>query len=257
VYPDDETRFLSLRADESAEQTREVVRAQFSEKRQREPLQLGAWNDVFRILVQKVPKFRYPSWFGCLAERIPATHSRTRRDVPRFLSLLDAIALCRSHSDGRRNKDREQVEINLADYCVAYRILAEAFSSTYSGAHTQSLRVAECVRELYGIHERPITVQELTRAMKWKQELTYKWLPQAVKDGLVLLEPGTHQKNLKRYSPGAIRPTRFLPDPQVLLDTCLEVDDIVRCEDPFTGELCTLRRKSRDGSRKEGHRKPK
>jgi hypothetical protein len=33
VYPDDETRYLSLRADESPELTREVVRAQFSEKR--------------------------------------------------------------------------------------------------------------------------------------------------------------------------------------------------------------------------------
>jgi hypothetical protein len=33
VYDDDETRFLSIRADESAELTREVVRDQFSKKR--------------------------------------------------------------------------------------------------------------------------------------------------------------------------------------------------------------------------------
>jgi energy-coupling factor transporter ATP-binding protein EcfA2 len=33
VYEDDETRFLSIRADESAELTREVVRVQFKEKR--------------------------------------------------------------------------------------------------------------------------------------------------------------------------------------------------------------------------------
>ena len=33
VYPDDETRFLSIRADESAELTRDVVRAKFKEKR--------------------------------------------------------------------------------------------------------------------------------------------------------------------------------------------------------------------------------
>jgi hypothetical protein len=33
VYADDETRFLSIRADESAELTREVVRDQFSKKR--------------------------------------------------------------------------------------------------------------------------------------------------------------------------------------------------------------------------------
>jgi hypothetical protein len=36
VYADDETRFLSIRADESAELTREVIRAQCREKRERE-----------------------------------------------------------------------------------------------------------------------------------------------------------------------------------------------------------------------------
>ena len=257
VYPDDETRFLSLRADESARQTRNVVRAQFSDERQEEPMHLEAWHEAFRILCKKVPTFRYPSWFGCLAERIPASQSRARRDVPRFLGLLKAVALSRSFSDGRRNKNREQLEISFADYCVAHRILADAFSSTYSGAHPASLQVAESVRELSGIHERPVTVKELAEAMGWKKQLTYKWLTDAVKHKLVVLVPGTREKNLKLYGPGASKPTRFLPNPQTLLMECAELDADVRYEDPLTGERKELSRNSVRGNRQEGKRKLK
>ena len=257
VYPDDETRFLSVQADESVEQTRDVVRAQFSEEKQEEPVQAAVWHEAFRLLTKKVPTFRHPSWFGYLGERIPASQSRARRDVPRFLSLLKAVALCRSYSDGRRDEGREHIEISFADYCVAYLILSDAFSSTYSGAHPQSLQIAGCVRELHGIHERHVTVKEIRKALRWKDQVTYRWLKDAEKKGLVVKEPGTREKNLKRYGPGALRPTRFLPDPQTLLMECAELDEVVRYEDPLTGDKKMLQGDSARGNRQEGKRKQK
>jgi len=113
------------------------------------------------------------------------------------------------------------------------------------------------VRELSGIHERPISVEELVKALGWKKQLTYKWLADAVKRNLVALSPGTHEKNRKIYVPGALRPTRFLPDPQALLKDCLELDEFVRYEDPLTGESKKLGQDSTRGSRQDGKRKNK
>src|ERR1700739_62141 len=67
VYPDDETRFLSLRSDESTEQTRDVLRAQFSEERQEQPAHFGAWHEECKTLCKKGPDFRYSSGVGGLA----------------------------------------------------------------------------------------------------------------------------------------------------------------------------------------------
>jgi len=256
VYPDDETRFLSLRADESSEQTREVVRAQFSGESQKEPVQLAAWHEVFRVLCKKIPIIRHPSWFGYLAERIPASEPRARRDVPRFLSLLKAVTLCRSYADGRRAK-AEEIEITFADYCVAFQILADSFSSTFSAAHPLSLQVAAHVRELHSNFKRPIIVEELVKAMGWKKQLVYKWLADAVKHNLVTLSAGTHANNRKMYVPSELRPTSFLPEPQTLLDECAELDAVVHYEDPLTGDTCTLRRKLRKEGRKNCHQKSK
>ncbi len=107
---------------------------------------LAVLHEAFRILCEDVPEFLYPEWLAfAVADQIPAEDSRARRDWARFLSFLEAVALCRSFSDGRRNKSKE-LELNFADYCTAYPILREAFASTYAGAHPMVMQFASAVR---------------------------------------------------------------------------------------------------------------
>lgn len=252
VYEDDETRFLSLRADESPELTRQVLRAQFSEKqpkvavKRQQDIERSEWQEVFRILHGKPPQFVYPTWFDYLSDRTPAANSRARRDAPRFLSLLEGIALCRSFSDGRREKSKNTVEINFADYCAAYRILNEALASTYAGAHPRALEFAAAVRQLYGQNQRAVTTKDVAAQLKWKEHLAHKWRIVAVRKKLVAYKPGTYASNRKPLLPGPARhATSFLPDPRLVFRKRRDVGDQVRFVDPLTGEKELLKRQSK------------
>jgi hypothetical protein len=238
VFQDDETRFLSVQADDSVEQTQEVIRAHFS----REPHEsnsaedLPVWQEANRILCKKIPEFRYPGWFEFLADQIPVDEPRARRDGVRFLSLLKAVTLCRSHSDGRFKKSSNEIEIDFADYCVGYRILSRAFASTFAGVDLKALTLAKVVRRLNKRLDQPATVKELVEELGWDQAVVYKYAKKAEKRNLVEYEPGTHPRNQKRLLPGLVVRQGFLPDPNLILQNCPELGDEVSYIDPLTGK---------------------
>ncbi len=110
---------------------------------------------------------------------LPSGEPRARRDADRFLSFLEAVARCRSFSDGRREKSN-QVEINLGDYAVAFEILSDAFSSTYRGVHPQALKLADAVGRLNKKLSRPVSIKETAQELAWDNALAYKWAAVAV-----------------------------------------------------------------------------
>jgi len=242
VYADDETRFLSLRADESAELTREVVRRKFRPAVQNNPEPpLEVWRDATRILGGSTNTFSYPEWFQFVADQIPADDTRARRDAERFIGLLEAVALCRAYSENRGTCSK-QITINLADYAVAYEITHEAFASTYRGAHTNALRVAEAVHRMHIQLKRPITVLEVADDLVWERPVAYKWVKRALEHRLITQEKSPQPKNLKLFLPGISTETRFLPNPKDVLRERTELADFVRYIDPFTGRMKVLRR---------------
>ena len=248
VFEDDETRFLTTRADDSAEQTQDVIAAHFCP----EPIQrceetTPVWHEAIRLLSKHVPDVRYPSWFSFLATQIPADEPRARRDAVRFLNLLKAVALCRSHSDGRIKNSTKEIDINFADYCVAHRILNRAFTSTFAGVHPRVLTLAKAVRALNKELDRAVSVREISQHLGWEEAVTYKFTKQAQKQKLIQYEPGTHLWNLKRLLPGLISRPSFLPDPKIIFQKCPEVGDEVEYVDPLTGKEVVLIRDERSG----------
>jgi len=243
VFEDDETRFLSIQADDSSEQTQEVIAARLSpdavEHREED---LAVWHEAIRLLCRKLPRFRHPAWFTFLAKEIPPDEPRARRDVVRFLSLLKAVALCRSHSDGRYKNSPTEIEIDLADYCVAHRILSRAFASTFAGVHPQVLGLAKAVSRLYKRLRRPVSVKELAYNLGWDQALVYKYVKAAEKQKLVQYETGSRLFNQKRLFPGLISRSGFLPDPNLLFQNCKDVGEEVRYIDPLSGKDKLMRR---------------
>jgi hypothetical protein len=242
VFEDDETRFLSIQADDSPEQTREVIAAQFrpTSREHREP-GLPVWQEAIRILCKTTPKFLYPCWFDCLAKHIASGEPRARRDSVRFLSLLKAIALCRGYSDGRIEKRTADILIDFADYCVAYRVLNRAFSSTFVGAHPRAIRLAKAVRTLHKIVKRPVAVKELSQTLHWPPALVYKYVKEAQSRNLVEYEEGFHVWNRKRLLPGIVSRPGFLPAPDLLLKKCKGVGDQARFIDPLTGKTVVMK----------------
>ena len=243
VFEDDETRFLSIQADDSAKQTQEVIGAYFSPDTNhiREEA-LPVWHEAIRLLCKAIPQFRHPEWFSFLADQIPPDEPRARRDAVRFLSLLKAVALCRCHSDGRFKKSPKEIEINFADYCVAHRILSRAFTSTFVGVHPRALTLAKTVRGLNKELRRPISVKEIVSELSWDQALVYKYVKQAEQQKLVQYESGTHLRNQKRLLPGLLSRPSFLPDPYFIFQNCTEIGDDVRYIDPLTGEEVVITR---------------
>jgi hypothetical protein len=248
VFADDETRFLSLRANESAELTRRIIRSRLLPRTaQKSQPPLEVWREATTLLALRVPKFRYPSWFESIADLMPVDETRVRRDVERFCSLLEAVALCRSYSDGRREAHTNSIEINFADYCSAYGIANEAFSSTYRGTHPQALRIAESVHRIQAELHRPVTVREVAQEQGWELPLAYKWVKVAVRDKVVSYEPGTRARNQKRLVSQKNRRTRFLPHPRRILGERPELNEQTVYFDPLTGEKRAVRRHSKRG----------
>jgi hypothetical protein len=243
VFEDDETRFLSIQADDSPEQTQGVIVACFSSApNQQRGTNLSIWQEAIRIACQKVPRFRHPVWFNYLAKHIPTGEPRARRDAVRFLSLLKAVALCRSYSDGRIRQCASEIEINFADYCVAHRILAPAFTSTFAGAHPRALELADGVRALSEKLDRPVAVKELAKKLAWDGALVYKYAKEAAAAKLIDYEPGFRVWNVKRLLPGIVSSPGFLPDPQLIFHNCPETGKDVSYLDPLTGKAVVLRR---------------
>src|ERR1700733_3485443 len=204
---------------------------------------LTIWHEAFRILCDDVPEFRYPDWFDYLGVRVPTEESRARRDVPRFLSFLEAIALCRSFSDGRHNKSKE-IEINFADYCVAYPILREAFASTYAGAHPMAMEFARAVRQLCRGSKKHVTTKEVATHLGWTEAVAHKWRVESVKQKLVQYKPGTFPQNQKPLLPGpAEHATAFLPDPHLVFEARPELGKVVKYTCPLSGEHLIMRRR--------------
>jgi hypothetical protein len=248
VFKDDESRFLSITADDSCEQTQEVIVAHFSPNPSphREEA-LPVWHEAIRCLCKRIPRFRHPSWFEFLAREIPPDEPRARRDAVRFLAFLKAVALCRSHSDGRFDESPREIEIRFADYCVAHRILGRAFTSTFAEAHPRALKLAKVVRFLHERLHGPVSIKELINELGWDQALVYKYAKGAEKQNLVKYEPGTRLHNQRRLLPGLISHPSFLPDPSFIFRKCNEVGDEVRYIDPLNGREVVMCRRAETG----------
>jgi energy-coupling factor transporter ATP-binding protein EcfA2 len=95
VFMDDETRFLSVWSDTTAAQTAAIVRATAIATVERVPKDVTVWQEATRQLMDNPPDVKLPDWILWIANNLPHSKIRVRRDWPKFLSLLKAVALTR------------------------------------------------------------------------------------------------------------------------------------------------------------------
>lgn len=243
VFADDETRFLSIRVDESPAQTAAVVKSVFATRIKVKPNSktLKVWREAVRLITTDVPVIAIPDWLRAVAEKIPTQEPRARRDATRFLSLLQAVALCRSYSDGRREQ-AGHLEIDFADYCVAHRLFQRAFTSTLAGVHTNEIALGRAVRTISRHQEQPVTFQQLAEYLGWNVPTIYKWAKVATMHKVVRVANGTAKFNRKSLLPGKNLPKRFLPSPRTILRKIATLPESVAFVDPLTGEEVAISR---------------
>jgi energy-coupling factor transporter ATP-binding protein EcfA2 len=235
VYADDETRFLSVWADESPEQNLAIVVARARGPNTIDERDLPVWQRATSLLKCRSGDFTNPPpWIRYVAENLPLARVRVRRDWDRFLSFCCAIALCRA---GRRRG--RQLDLTFPDFCVAYRILEPVFASTNRGVRTQEVELSNAVARLNMKLRRAATVQEVADVLGWKESLVYKRVKGGVQRRVLEYEPGTRERNVKGLL-ARLDTTGFLPKPAVVLRENPGIGKNVEYVDPFTGETMVI-----------------
>lgn len=243
VYADDESRFLSVYANEGAAQTRAILVAKASAQTGKKESDLPIWRKAMSMLRPKAHDFRNPpDWLRFVAEQIPCGNVGVRRNWSRALSFCQAIALCRRPTLGRN----EVLDITLPDYCVGYKIFEPILAGTIRAPHSRELELARAVAHLNSRHGRPASPDETASELGWKRSLVYKYAPRAVRHRLIQYEPGTRASNLKRLVATLETSKGFLPHPRTILEHRLELGPEVRYVNPFSGKTHVIRRHHRN-----------
>jgi hypothetical protein len=239
VFEDDETRFLSVRVDESPAQTLAILKAKAASGPGTTSCRdLRVWRKALSLIACKEGDFEHPpAWLEYVAERVPLSKVRVRRDWDRFLSFCKAVALCRAAT-----QTADVVDITFADYCVAYRILEPALAATMHGLPSQEFTLGRTVADLTKERGRPVTVNEISRQLGWKSSLVYKHVKRAVKHRLLEYEAGAREKNVKLLRANVDFSDGFLPSPITTFRSNPKIGSEVRYIDPFTGERRLIRR---------------
>lgn len=98
---DDETRHLSIWVDESAQQTRQIVKS-YRKKSTLSRRELKTWRMVHRLLEKRIgTEVDFPSWFDEIEDRLYVDDLSVRRYYPAFIEACRTVCLIRSFQSNR------------------------------------------------------------------------------------------------------------------------------------------------------------
>ncbi len=142
LYHENETRLLSITADDSEEQTQEILETLADEEDDEEAVDLPdltRWH-ALQVYLEGGEKRVWIPYAKRLARMVPPVAVRLRRDFPAVLALIRAHALLHRAT---RDRDRQgRITATLGDYGAIYELVNPLFSEM------AEIRVPETVREV-------------------------------------------------------------------------------------------------------------
>ena len=131
----------------------------------------------------------------------PKKPLRTRRDKPRFLTLIETIAVLHQFQRQRITKNgTEYICADFEDYAVAYHLGQKLLFRTVQGISPNAVKIVEAVWALAEDRSREcnqdateveITRRQVEQKIKWERKTVYKYLDAADKDGYLDIDkPG-------------------------------------------------------------------
>jgi phage/plasmid primase-like uncharacterized protein len=233
LHEENETRMLSLEADDSARQTRRVLKKIARTEglnRSNAPLDLEDWIAFQRWLAAGETKVFVP-FAEVLQELIEDHYSlRLRRDFNQLLDAIKAHALL--HREYRERSTKGSIIATIdEDYAAIQPLMADLMATAAEmKVRGAVLDVVDKLKQM--VTENPvfarepdagITIRQLTRRLRLDRSSTYRRLTQALEMGLVKNLEG-RQGRPARYLPTNERPrvAKLLPSVEDLKDAHAE-----------------------------------
>jgi hypothetical protein len=175
LHPENETRLMFLRMDESEKQTRAILTRKAIEKaRGRMDVDhvLAPGHKFFRTLTSNSVRIPFAEQ---LANDFPADKVRARRDFSKLLGLIEALAYVHQH---HRKRDGEgNILATPQDYLYAKRIFEHCYREG------PEKRVAELLEAVE--NRSKFSVAHVTRDLGWGQTVAYEIVNRALELGCI------------------------------------------------------------------------
>jgi hypothetical protein len=230
---DDETRHVSISINESAEQTRKIVKSYAQPRTGLSREELRTWHMVQRLLEQQIGvDITLPEWFPEVADRVPIEDLRARRYFPAFIEACNTVCLTRSFQRRKSSKEN-RLTVDFADFAITALIFDHVF--------VESLRlrkgVNEATRDLVdGLSARkgkPVEAKHIAHERGVSMDVAHRMLRNAATAGVIERANEPEKGNRKLFV--AVPPPRFVPDPERLFRK-LHLKKTVRIIHPITGK---------------------
>ena len=210
---DDETRHVSIWADESREQTARIVRTQLTNASGLTEEEIRVWHTVQELLAERssIP-IQLPPWFDLVASKVWTDDVRIRRYFPAFVEACRTVCLMRSYRDDE-NKPKS-LQVSFRDYAIATLIFQDAFAKSLSPVDEKSMKLRECFGRILSKNKgQPVSAQDIATEMGIPLHEAYEQIRRAVSQKFVRRANPPQRANLKRYLPTEAS-IQFLPNPE-------------------------------------------
>ena len=233
---DDETRHLSVWADESPAQTARIVRAQLEDLSQLSKEEIRVWHAVQELLAERSKiQIHLPPWFDFVAQKLWTGDVRIRRYFPAFIQACKTVCLIRSFRNDEKNPKRLQVTFR--DYAIATLIFADAFSKSLGSIDERNMELRECILRISsdnGGH--PVSAQQVASELSIPLHEAYERIRRATKQKLVR-RANLPKKGNKKLFLLTEAGNKFLPDPKRVFKEVMGADRQLKFVHPLTGEV--------------------
>jgi hypothetical protein len=216
VDPEMETRCLTIVTDDTPGQTRRVFRVLAGlEDEEKSPVDFKDWHQLQQWIADSGAKRVSIPFVDALAQLMPTTATRLRRDFVSLLCLVRAHAIL--HQKSRERDGRERIVATLADYTAVRELVSELVAEGADASAPIAIReTVEVVAEL--VHGREhVGVREVTDRLKIGRTATYGRVKRALLAGYLVNVAPKGERGLK-IALGAALPgdDSFLPTAEQL-----------------------------------------
>ena len=184
--PDEETRLISVRIDESPIQTERIVKATLL--RRNYEVDLSEWI-TFQQWLETIPRKVEIPFGEVLLNLIPCSSLRMRRDIDKILTLLEVHAFL--HHKKRKKTADGKIIAELTDYeairmLVKDRLETEMRKAKSLKTNKDVLSVVSVVKDLFNSKNSPVTNKEIGEKLNLKPDQVSRSVKKAIKLGLLI-----------------------------------------------------------------------